>query len=127
MTPICPRCGSVDVYSSRAKGAGETFARLLGLPPRRCSACGWRGFRPRIIFPARRGSSPDNPVLASPEVPPPVPPMAASDPGSRRSKRRHHPRHHQHRIKHRGTGGKLVALALALGVAAGLMAYACSG
>ena len=127
MSPICPRCGSVDVHSSRAKGPLEGLARVLGLPPRRCSACGWRGFRPRPLFPSKHGSQPE---LRAAEAPPPAPepaPIAAPPPPAddRHSKRRKHK--HRNHIKGKGSDAwKVALLAIALGIALGYVVYGMS-
>jgi len=133
--PVCPRCGSTAVHSSRTKGALDRIARLAALPPRRCSACGWRGYRPRVLFPSKHGSNPELPAVqpaaepapAQPQQPQPLP--TASDPAPEPEKeketekqraagrrRRHRHRHH---IKTKNAAWKVALLAVGMGAALG--------
>ena len=119
MTGRCPRCGNPEVQSSRARGAVETFARLLGFPPRRCTACGWRGLRPRVIFDARKASKPGIPQVELPPAPPPPP-----SPAELEKRRRHRHRHHIKTQKRQAL--QAVVIALVLGVGAGIIVYSCA-
>jgi len=123
MTPTCPRCGSVDLHSSRSKGVGDALVRALGMPPRRCSACGWRGYRPRVLCPAKHGSQPELPAVAAPppepiSAPDPVPPPAE------KAKRRGHRKHQRHLKGPKVAAWKIAALAVGLG---GLLGYVVIG
>jgi hypothetical protein len=120
------------VHSSRSKGALETLARVVGLPPRRCAACGWRGLRPRAFYDIRRCSKPElakveAPTAPAPQLPPVAPaPVAPADPNPHH----HHHRHHRHRTtakRKRSATFSAIALAVALGVCAGFMVYSCGG
>jgi predicted Zn-ribbon and HTH transcriptional regulator len=44
MSRRCPRCTSFDIRRSRTRGTLEAAASVLFISPRRCAACGWRGF-----------------------------------------------------------------------------------
>lgn len=44
MKRLCPGCGSADLHLSRDKSLLDRMLRLAGLPARRCTACGWRGY-----------------------------------------------------------------------------------
>ena len=119
MTGRCPKCGNPEVQSSRARGPGEMFARMLGFPPRRCTACGWRGIRPRLIFDARKASNPSIPKVEAPLAPPPLPTSDKSD------RKRHH-RHRHHIKKQRRQALEALLLAIVLGVGAGFVVYSCA-
>ena len=122
MTGRCPRCGNPEVQSSRARGPIELFARVIGFPPRRCTACGWRGMRPRLIFGARKASNPSIPKVAVPPPPPPPPPPSPAE----EEKRRHHHHHRHHIKKQKRQALQALVLALVLGVGAGLIVYSCA-
>jgi len=117
------------VHSSRSKGAIETLARVVGLPPRRCAACGWRGLRPRAFYDIRRCSKPElakaeEPAAAPAPQPQPAP-IAPADPNPH-----HHHRHHRHRTtakRKRSATFSAIALAVGLGICAGFMVYSCGG
>jgi predicted RNA-binding Zn-ribbon protein involved in translation (DUF1610 family) len=53
MIHFCPSCGSTELHSSRSKSLMDRALRALGLPPRRCAACGWRGYFARALSTAR--------------------------------------------------------------------------
>ena len=154
MTATCPRCGSADIHSSRSRGALETLARVVGLPPRRCAACGWRGLRPRGLYSTRRSSHselakveplappPPSPSLRSGEgdrpLPDPAVPAAsveagkelggAPSPPAESEHRRHRHRRHRHSAKkHRAVPLAALLVALALGIFAGVAVYSCGG
>ena len=119
MTATCPRCGSVDLQSSRSKGPLDAIARVLGLPPRRCTACGWRGIRPRLLAPARHGSSPSLPIATEQPKPDPAPVQ------EHHRRRKHHHKHHVRTSK--GPNLMVVLAAVMIGVATGLVVYAFLG
>ena len=121
MIAVCPRCGSTDVHSSHTKGTADRILRLLAFPPRRCSACGWRGYRLRALYPSAHGSNPDVPVAKLPQpAPPPPPPEPA--PGRKDAGKRKHQRHHS-KSKNEAAW-RIALLAVGLGAVLGYVVLA---
>ena len=108
MLARCPRCGSRDLVSSRTRGLLDGALRVLALPPRRCAACGWRGYRPRALCKVRRASSPELPAVTLPVEQARADAVRFGKPRSRR------------------TAVVSALLALVLGLAAGLVAFCCA-
>ncbi len=117
MLTKCPNCGSFDVHSSRASTRGERVLRVLGIAPRRCSACGWRGYRPRALYPAKQRSA----SMAGGE---PFDPIAEAKRERSQARRRRRLRSHTRRRKLRTL--QLAVFALMLGMGTGLLVFALS-
>ncbi len=64
MSRLCPGCSSADLHISRDRSLMDRAMRAIGLPPRRCSACGWRGYLAQTA-PAKR-ADPVEGLAASP-------------------------------------------------------------
>jgi predicted RNA-binding Zn-ribbon protein involved in translation (DUF1610 family) len=118
----CPECGSVDVHSSRTKSSGESALRWLGIAPRRCSACGWRGLRPRSLFPVGQRSGPQRSSDAAQAID-----VREEEAYERARLERRRRRHRNHQRRRKGRTLKAVVYALALGAASGVFAYFFSG
>lgn len=69
MEASCPRCRGRVFHSSNSRAGIDRLLRALGFPPRRCAACGWRGYRPRSWFGARHISS-EVEAVEAPATPP---------------------------------------------------------
>lgn len=118
----CPKCGSHDVHSSRAKGARDAALRFVGVAPKRCTACGWRGYRPRFLFhPKQRAAAPFASRGPVPEI------DIEAEAAWERSMRRQRRLRGSYSRRRRARTLQAFALALALGAAAGLGAFAFSG
>ncbi len=116
----CPRCGCVDLSQSRTRGFLEQLLRAAGVGPRRCSACGWRGFRPDYLVARQRRSSP------------PKGGQGELTPAMLERQRKEHRMHRQYRRNlHARTKkwrrAQIVLAALVLGVAIGAAAGSCGG
>ena len=114
MTPLpCPRCHSYDMHRSRLKTPREQAVYwAFGRKPKRCAACGWRGYR---------GPTPDGPteVAKTPAPPTPAPPTPP-DPY----------RKHRTRVKKSSPLRRTLqtaAFALILGLSVGGGLYSCGG
>lgn len=116
----CPKCDSIDVHSSRAKGAKDIALRFVGIAPRRCSACGWRGYRPRFLFPAKQRAGPATAPISAPAID-----VRAEEERERILRRRRRKRTHSRRKRTRAV--MALAYALALGAGTGLAVYLLSG
>ncbi len=114
----CPKCGSIDVHSSRGKGTKDSALRFVGIAPRRCSACGWRGYRPRFLYPSKQRAGPSG--ASAPVI------DAAAEAAFERSMRRRR-RLHSHSRRKRTRALKAILYALALGAGTGLAVYVFSG
>ncbi|MFN7135639.1 MAG: hypothetical protein ACK4N5_26440 [Myxococcales bacterium] len=112
----CPRCHSWDVNRSRTRNVFERALALGTFAPRRCSACGWRGFR----FGRTASESPARDV--SPEerrrrL------QAEAQEASRRRRALRPPRVRRDAAKR----NQALAFALAVGMSIGIFAHSCAG
>ncbi len=148
MIARCPRCGCFDIHNSRPRGSMESFVRIFGIAPRRCSACGWRAIRPKWLCPPRPSkhhSSTPLPTTPSPfalsnqqpanslpdpatQTHPVTPNQELSQHSQRHRSHRTSPRHRHSkgpRIRHKSRYGVVLA-ALLLGMGVGLFFYFCT-
>ncbi|MGC4118161.1 MAG: hypothetical protein QM765_27140 [Myxococcales bacterium] len=102
----------------------DRIARVLAWPPRRCSACGWRGYRFRLLFPSRHGSNPELPAAKLPEPRPEAPPTAsppATVSSAEAEKRRRKHRKHRNLVRAKSQAWKVALVAVGLGAALGFV------
>lgn len=143
MIARCPKCGCFDIHNSRPRGSTESFFRVFGIAPQRCSACGWRAVRPKWLYPPR----PPKHHSSTPSVttPSPLTPNNQQQTNSLSHPAQTHPilesqeqpqrsHHHRtssrrhsskgHRIRQQSRYGILLA-AILLGMGTGLLFYFC--